>query len=62
MFLCRYLPPFEAVACRTGFVKRASQLTGTILLALVTCGTWSKLPLGINPGGFTLTPHKVGGV
>jgi hypothetical protein len=30
----------EAAARRTGFVKRASKLTGKLLLALVTCGAW----------------------
>ena len=32
----------EATARRTGFVQRASKMTGTLFLALVTCGTWSK--------------------
>jgi hypothetical protein len=31
----------EAAARRTGFVKRASKLTGKLFLALVTFGTWS---------------------
>jgi hypothetical protein len=31
----------EAAARRTGFVKRASKLTGKLLLALVTFGAWS---------------------
>jgi hypothetical protein len=31
----------EAAARRTGFVKRASKMTGTIFLALVTFGVWS---------------------
>jgi hypothetical protein len=31
----------EAAARRTGFVKRASKITGKILLALVPCGAWS---------------------
>ena len=31
----------EAAARRTGFVKRTSQLTGKLLLALVTFGAWS---------------------
>jgi Transposase DDE domain len=31
----------EATARRTGFVKRASQITGTLFLALVTFGSWS---------------------
>jgi hypothetical protein len=31
----------EATACRTGFVKRASQMTGKLFLALVTFGSWS---------------------
>jgi hypothetical protein len=31
----------EAAARRTGFVKRASKLTGKLFLALVTFGSWS---------------------
>lgn len=31
----------ETTARRTGFVKRASKITGKIFLALVTCGSWS---------------------
>jgi hypothetical protein len=31
----------EATARRTGFVKRTSQMTGKIFLALVTFGVWS---------------------
>src|SRR5262249_3031195 len=31
----------EATARRTGFVKRASKLTGKLFLALVTFGAWS---------------------
>ena len=31
----------EAAARRTGLVKRASQMTGTIFLAFVTFGVWS---------------------
>jgi hypothetical protein len=30
----------EATARRTGFVKRASKITGKLFLALVTFGTW----------------------
>jgi hypothetical protein len=32
----------EATARRTGFVKRASKITGKIFLALVTFGVWSE--------------------
>src|SRR6266478_9769362 len=32
----------EAAARRTGFVKRASKITGKIFLALVTFGVWSN--------------------
>jgi hypothetical protein len=32
----------EATARRTGFVKRASKITGKLFLALVTFGTWSE--------------------
>src|SRR5712692_9692267 len=31
----------EAAARRTGFVQRASQITGKLFLALVTFGSWS---------------------
>ena len=31
----------EAAARRTGFVQRASKITGKLFLALVTCGVWS---------------------
>ena len=31
----------EATARRTGFVKRASKITGKLFLALVTFGSWS---------------------
>ncbi len=34
----------EAAARRTGFVKRASKLTGKLFLALVTFGAWSDAP------------------
>jgi len=33
--------PMETAARQTGFVQRASNMTGKILLALVTCGGWS---------------------
>ena len=32
----------EAAARRTGFVKRAAKMTGTLFLALVTFGSWSE--------------------
>ena len=32
----------EATARRTGFVQRASKITGKLFLALVTFGTWSE--------------------
>src|SRR5215831_20223226 len=32
----------EATARRTGFVKRASKITGKLFLALVTFGAWSE--------------------
>jgi hypothetical protein len=32
----------EATARRTGFVRRTSKITGKLLLALVTCGTWRE--------------------
>jgi len=38
----------EACARRTGFVQRASKITGKVFLALVTLGVWStrKISLG----------------
>jgi hypothetical protein len=32
----------EATARRTGFVQRASKITGKLFLALVTLGPWSE--------------------
>ena len=32
----------EATARRTGFVQRASKITGTLFLTLMTFGTWSE--------------------
>ena len=32
----------EQTARRTGFVKRASKITGKLFLALVTFGSWSE--------------------
>jgi hypothetical protein len=32
----------EATARRTSFVQRASKITGQLVLALVTFGTWSE--------------------
>ena len=39
----------EAAARRTGFVKRASQLTGKLFLALVTFGAWQQFPARGKP-------------
>jgi hypothetical protein len=39
----------EATARRTGFVKRASKLTGTLFLALVTFGSWSDAHTTLAP-------------
>ena len=52
----------EATARRTGFVKRASKITGKLFLALVTFGSWSdaqttlaqlaaKVPQVVEQGG-----------
>lgn len=46
----------EAAARRTGFVKRASTLTGTLFLALVTCGAWSDAPTPLAPWAAKATP------
>lgn len=41
--LTEFFSPEQIAACarRTGFVQRASKLTGKLFLALVTCGHWS---------------------
>ena len=39
----------EATARRTGFVKRASQITGKRFLALVTFGSWSDATTTLAP-------------
>src|SRR5688572_18647141 len=39
----------EATARRTGFVKRASKLTGKLFLALVTFGSWSDARTTLAP-------------
>jgi hypothetical protein len=39
----------EAAARRTGFVKRASKLTGKLFLALVTFGSWSDATTTLAP-------------
>jgi hypothetical protein len=46
----------EAAARRTGFVKRASKLTGTLFLALVTCGAWSDATTTLAPWAAQVTP------
>jgi hypothetical protein len=45
----------EATARRTGFVNRASNMTGTILLALVTFGAWSEATTPVAPLAATVT-------
>ena len=39
----------EAAARRTGCVKRASKMTGTIFRALGTCGVWRDAPTALAP-------------
>ena len=39
----------EAAARRTGFVKRASKMTGKLFLALVTFGAWSEANTTLAP-------------
>jgi hypothetical protein len=39
----------EATARRTGFVKRASKITGKLFLALVTFGVWSNANTTLAP-------------
>jgi hypothetical protein len=45
----------EAAARRTGFVKRASKLTGTLFLALVTFGAWSDATTTLAPWAAKVT-------
>jgi hypothetical protein len=45
-----------AAARRTGFVKRTSQLTGTLFLALVTFGAWSDATTTLAPLAAKVTP------
>ena len=46
----------EAAARRTGLVTRASQLTGTRLLALVTLGPWRDATTTLAPWAAQVTP------
>ena len=39
----------EATARRTGFVQRASKITGKLFLALVTFGVWSDAKTTLAP-------------
>ena len=43
----------EATARRTGFVQRASKMTDTLFLALVTFGTWRE---GTGLASYVWTP------
>src|SRR5215470_11536867 len=45
----------EATARRTGFVKRTSQLTGKLFLALVTFGAWSDATTPLPPWAAQVT-------
>jgi hypothetical protein len=46
----------EATARRTGFVKRASKITGKLFLALVTFGTWSEAKTTLAQLAAKITP------
>ena len=46
----------EAAARRTGFVTRASKLTGKLFLALVTFGTWSDATTTLAQWAAKVTP------
>jgi len=46
----------EAAARRTGFVKRAANMTGTLFLALVTFGVWSEATTTLAPLAAKVTP------
>ena len=52
---CLSSDDIEAAARRTGFVKRVSQLTGTRLLALVTCGAWRDATTTLAPWAAQVT-------
>ena len=45
----------EASARRTGFVKRVSNMTGKLFLALVTCGVWSDATTTLAPWAAQVT-------
>lgn len=45
----------ETTARRTGFVKRASKITGKIFLALVTFGSWSEAKTTFAPWAAKVT-------
>jgi len=71
---CFAADDIEATARRTGFVKRASKITGKIFLALVTFGVWSDAtttraqwaakvtqlgePLAVSPEALHQRMHK----
>jgi hypothetical protein len=46
---CLASDDLEATARRTGFVQRVSQRSGTLLLALVPCGTWREATTPLAP-------------
>jgi len=46
----------EAVARQTGFVKRASKITGKLFLALVTFGVWSDAKTTLAQLAAKVTP------
>jgi hypothetical protein len=46
----------EATARHTGFVRRTSKMTGTLLLALVTFGRWSDATTTVAPWVAKATP------
>jgi len=47
----------DATARRTGFVQRASKMTGKRFLALVTCGTWREANTTLAPLAAKITPR-----
>jgi hypothetical protein len=46
----------EATARRTGFVQRASKITGTRFLALMTFGTWREANTTLAPFAAKIPP------
>jgi hypothetical protein len=53
---CLSAEPMEATARRRGVVQRPSNMTGTLLLTRITCGSWSDAKTTVAPWAATATP------